>query len=183
MNTRHFLYRMEREDKKAMNRKNDLQRSLEIYQKQLSDGYIQTAYIALIKLVAKVKASFPEAYHTGNISLGYLDYTYFPFYNNDLKKQKLRFGVVLNHEKMRFELWLMGQNVVIQKKYWEILKHSPWNANRQAMPKYSVLEVVLESHIDVSNQENMVKNIIECAILSATAIQEYIKEEALGLLA
>ena len=38
------------------------------------------------------------------------------FINEFLRERKLRFGIVLNHEKMKFELWLMGQNAGIQKK-------------------------------------------------------------------
>ena len=96
--------------------KNDLQKSLEIYKEQLNYGYIRIAYSALIKYVAELKSKFPTQYKTGNVSFGYLDYTYFPFFNQYLRNQKLRFGVVLNHEKMRFELWLMGQNADVQKK-------------------------------------------------------------------
>ena len=123
---------------------NDIQKSLDVYKEQLSYGYIRTAYLTLTKYVAELKSKFPSQYKTGNISFGYLDYTYFPFFNQYLRNQKLRFGVVLNHEKMQFELWLMGQNADVQRKYWEILKKSVWNGNRKEMPKYSILEIVLE---------------------------------------
>ena len=42
-----------------------------------------------------------------------------PFFNESLRSHKLRFGIVLNHEKLSFELRFMGQNVEIQKKYWK----------------------------------------------------------------
>ena len=29
----------------------------------------------------------------------------------------------------------MGQNANVQKKYWEILKNSKWNSDRNKMPK------------------------------------------------
>lgn len=49
---------------------------------------------------------------TGNISSGYMDYSYFPFTTTDfLRTHKLRFGAVLNHPQMRFELWLMGGKI------------------------------------------------------------------------
>ena len=74
---------------------------LEIYKEQLDNGYIQVAYLALTKYVAELKSNFPKKYCTGNISFGYLDYTYFSFFNTFLRDQKLRFGVVLNHRKMQ----------------------------------------------------------------------------------
>ncbi|MCI8565134.1 MAG: hypothetical protein HFI39_02265 [Lachnospiraceae bacterium] len=77
----------------------DIQKSLDLYKEQLSYGYIRTAYITLTKYVAELKSNFSTQYKTGNISFGYLDYTYFSFFNQYLREQKLRFGVVLNHKK------------------------------------------------------------------------------------
>lgn len=155
---------------------NDIQKSIEIYKKQLSYGYIQTAYFALIKYVAELKSNFPKQYRTGNCSFGYLDFTYFPFFNEQLRNRKLRFGIVLNHEKMQFELWLMGQNADVQKKYWEILKDSKWNINRKEMPKYSVLEVVLENQIDFNNKEEMTSKILSRSVSLSSEIQQYLEK-------
>lgn len=157
---------------------NDIQKSIAVYKEQLSYGYIQTAYLALTKSIAELKANFPESYRTGNISFGYLDYTYFPFFNDYLRSRKLRFGVVLNHEKMQFELWLMGQNAEIQKKYWEILKSSEWNLNRKEMPRYSVLEVVLENELDFTEKEAMLRKIIDCSVSLAAEIQNYLIQQS-----
>lgn len=153
---------------------NDIQKSLDIYKEQLSYGYIRTAYLALTKYVAELKSKFSPQYKTGNISFGYLDYTYFPFFDQYLRNQKLRFGIVLNHKKMQFELWLMGQNADVQRKYWEILKDSVWN-NKKEIPKYSILEIVLETQIDFNNKANMTQNIIHHSETLALEIQEYLK--------
>jgi len=155
--------------------KENIQESLEIYKKQLEEGHIQIAYISLMKLISKLKSEFPSHYQTGNISPGYLDYTYFPFFNDYLRNHKLRFGIVLNHKNMQFELWLMGQNINIQKKYWNILKNTVWNHNKE-MPKYSIVEVVLENKIDFNSKERMIENIIEQSVLTAIKIQEYLKK-------
>lgn len=154
---------------------NDIQKSLDIYKEQLSYGYIRTAYLTLIKYVAELKSKFLMQYKTGNISCGYLDYTYFSFYNQYLREQKLRFGVVLNHKKMQFELWLMGQNADVQRKYWEIMKNSVWNGNKKEMPKYSILEIVLENQIDFNDKENMTQNIISRSVSLSLEIEEYLK--------
>lgn len=154
----------------------NIQKSLQIYKQQLNDGYIQAAYVALMKYTAELKGNFPKQYQTGNLSFGYLDYTYFPFLNPELRNRKLRFGVVLNHQKLRFELWLMGQNADVQKTYWEILKNSPWNSGRTAMPKYAVLEVVLEDQIDFDCKEAMTKNILSRAVSTAAEVQAYLEK-------
>ncbi|HIU75796.1 MAG TPA: hypothetical protein IAC62_07935, partial [Candidatus Pelethocola excrementipullorum] len=115
-----------------------------IYKAQLAKGDIQIAYERLIKYVMLLKAQFSKVfsgkYQTGNVSPGYMDYTYFPFFDDYLRSNKLRFGIVLNHEKMRFELWLMGQNADVQTEYWDLLKTTEWNKEQIVMPKYSVLE-------------------------------------------
>lgn len=151
-----------------------IQKSLEIYKEQLRYGYIRTAYLTLTNYVAELKAKFPPQYKTGNISFGYLDYTYFPVFNPFLRNQKLRFGVVLNHEKMQFEFWLMEQNADVQRAYWELLKNSVWNSNRKEMPKYSILEVVLEDQMDFRDKETMTQNIISRSVSLALEIQEYL---------
>lgn len=153
----------------------DITRCLEIYKNQLAQGDIQRAYTLLTKYVAELKAKFPEQYSTGNISFGYLDYTYFPFFNDYLRNHKLRFGIVLNHEKMRFELWLMGQNAPVQNEYWGILKNTDWNKDVKMMPKYSVLEVCLEDNFDFDNKENMTDKILNSSVSLAENIQKFLE--------
>lgn len=154
---------------------NEVQKSIEIYKEQLSYGYIQTAYITLTKYVAELKGKFPKNYSTSNIGFGYLDYTYFYFTNDDIKNKSLKFALVLNHEKMQFELWLCARTADVQKQYWNLLKDSKWNKNRNEMPKYSILEVVLENQIDFNTKENMTKNMINRSVSLALEIQEYLQ--------
>jgi len=148
-----------------------------IYKEQLDKGDIQKAYKGLIKYMLSLKSylskELQNSFFFGNISLGYMDYSYFPFFNEFLREEKLRFGIVLNHEKCRFELWLMGQNADIQRKYWEMLKTTKWNRDKEMMPKYSVLEVILVktpnfNELDILSQEieketiRITREIIDC---------------------
>ncbi len=118
-----------------------------IYKAELDKGDIQIAYEKLLKYVMALKVHFqkvqPANYTFANVYLGFMDYTYFYFFNDFLRSKKLRFGIVLNHPKMQFELWLLGQNAKVQDGYWELLKETKWNMGRTAKPKYSILEVVL----------------------------------------
>lgn len=154
---------------------NNISYCIEMYRKQLAQGDIQRAYTVLTKYVAELKSKLPKQYLTGNISFGYLDYTYFPFFNDYLRNHKLRFGIVLNHEKIQIELWLMGQNAPVQKEYWEILKDTNWNKNINKMPQYSVLEVCLEDNIDFEKKEEMTQVILERAMSLSEEIQMFLQ--------
>ena len=154
---------------------NDIIKSLNVYKEQLNQGYIQTAYVALMKYIAELKTNFSKIYHTGNISFGYLDYTYFPFSNEFFRSHKLRMGIVLNHKKLRIELWLMGQNAEIQKKYWELLKESKWNLDKNEMPRYAILEVILEEQINFDQKEKMTEHIINQSKNLALEMQKYLE--------
>lgn len=156
--------------------KQDINNCIEVYKSCLAEGYIQQAYIALTKYVGELKAKFPKEYKTGNISFGYLDYTYFPFFNTYLREKKLRFGIVLNHEKMQFELWLMGQNAAVQVEYWKKLKNLKWNKDMKKMPTYSVLEVCLESNLDFNNKDEMTAKILDKAMSLTKDIEKYLEE-------
>jgi len=149
------------------------------YKRQLSKGEVQVAYNILLKYVMRLKVhcekTFSDGYSFGNVSPGYMDFTYFPFFNEYLRKEKLRFGIVLNHSKMRFELWLMGQNSEIQTKYWNLLKASFWNQERIQMPKYSVLEVILIDNPDFDDMDTLTTKVTEKAVCVSEEILKHLK--------
>lgn len=130
------------------------------YKAQLQQGEMQAAYMLLIKYVSSLRLRFAKVtgYQAGNVSPGYMDFTYFPFSDAFLRSKKLRFGVVLNHREMRFELWLMGQNAEVQDAYWKLLKDTQWNRNL-GRPKYSVLEAVIVSLPNFDDLENLSRTI------------------------
>ncbi len=152
---------------------------LAVYKEELQKGDIQKAYKELIQYVMTLKTYFSrnlsDRFFFGNISPGYMDFTYFSFFNDFLRYEKLRFGIVLNHKKLRFELWLMGQNIEIQKTYWDLLKTSHWNKNQTTMPKYSVLEVILVENPNFNELDNLTSKIEKEAILLTEEIIDYIK--------
>jgi len=148
------------------------------YQEQIRKGDIQETYAFLLKYVMRLKAhcekTFSEGYSFGNVSPGYMDFTYFPFFNEYLRKEKLRFGIVLNHSEMRFEFWLMGQNSETQKKYWNLMKESFWNQERIDMPKYAVLEVVLVDKPNFDDLDTLTTKITEEAVCASEEILNYL---------
>ena len=122
------------------------------YQKAQCQGDVPIAYEYLLKYLMTLKThferTFPSGYSFGNVSPDYMDFSYFPFFNAELREKKLLFGIVLNHRQMRFELWMMGQNAQVQKDHWQRLKNTEWNKERAEMPRYSELEAVLAESPD-----------------------------------
>ena len=161
--------------------KKSISDSISTYRQQLAAGDIRVAYEFLLKYVMALKASFEkecaDKYSTGNVSPGYMDFTYFPFFDAYLRENKLRFGIVLNHEKIRFELWLMGQNAEVQKEYWNLLKTSKWNKNQVTMPKYSVLESVLVEAPNFEDIDALTAKIISRADSLASEITQHLKNQ------
>lgn len=128
-----------------------------VYQEELRKGDILIAYNELIKFVMNTRTELVKKlehqYSFAKILHGYMDYTYFYYTNDFLKSKKLKFGLVLNHLEMRFEVWLLGNTIPIQKEYWNLLKLTKWNKNKTEMLQYSILEAVIVGNPDFDNLE------------------------------
>lgn len=72
----------------------------------------------------------------------------------------------------------MGQNLEIQKNYWNLLKTSKWNKEQIAMPKYSVLEVILVENPDFNELDILTSKIEQEAIILVHEIIDYIKHSS-----
>lgn len=150
-----------------------------VYQKELRKGDILIAYNALVKFVMKtrtelIKELAPQ-YSFANILHGYLDYTYFYYTNDFLKSKKVKFSLVLNHLEMRFEVWLLGNTIPIQKEYWNLLKSARWNKNTVEMPQYSIIEAVIIDKPDFNNLELLSKEIHKNMVQVTDEVIELLK--------
>ena len=163
-----------------MNSNSDLNNLIILYKETLAVNEIQKAYMFLMKYIRKLKTEMSkkyQGYNFGYVSQGYMDYTYFPIDDVYLRKYGLRFGIVLNHSKIQFELWLMGRNAQIQKEYWAKLKTSKWNYKIDKMPIYSVLEIVLVDNPNFNDLTSLTNQISESAFNNINEIREYLKEK------
>lgn len=161
----------------------NLNKYVSIYKEQINKGDILIAYNELVKFVMKLRTDFiknlSDQYSFAGILHGYMDYTYFYYSNDFLKGKKLKFGLVLNHLEMRFEVWLLGGTLPVQKKYWELSKNTKWNKDRAEMPKYSILEAVLVEHPDFNNLDILTEQIENEAIKVSDEILDYLKKDRL----
>ena len=162
----------------------DLNHYVDIYKEHLKKGDIQEAYVGLVKYVTSLgttlSKNLSESYSFGSLFQGYMDYTYFYYTNDFLKKRKLKMGLVLNHSKMQFEVWLLGQTIPIQEKYWEYFKSTKWNKNRTIRPQYSILEAELIVNTDFNDLEKLSRQIEAKLMLVTDEIIKDIKTSKLN---
>jgi len=157
----------------------NLNKYVSIYQDQLKKGDILVAYNELVKFVMNLRTEFiktqSDKYSFAGILHGYLDYTYFYYSNDFLKRKKLKFGLVLNHVEMRFEVWLLGSTKPIQQKYWELSRNTKWNKDKTEMPKYSILESIIVEKPDFDNLDKLTKQMEIKMINASDEILDYLK--------
>ncbi|MDN5215793.1 AraC family transcriptional regulator [Fulvivirgaceae bacterium BMA12] len=124
------------------NKKTTNNRGLSDCSVQPSQGQALLDYRQLINYMKALRSFFHKEYaddfKLGTIYQGNIDFSYFSLTTQELKKQKLKFVIILNYRLMHFEICLSGQNKSIRKKYWELFKGSSWN-------KYHLAESIDDS--------------------------------------
>ncbi|MEX0738970.1 MAG: hypothetical protein WD071_06490 [Pseudohongiella sp.] len=141
---------------------NNLNARVSIYKEVLASGEIQEIYQNLVGIVQGLRTEFSKKYNdefsVANVLHGYIDYTYFYLQNDYLKRNKLKFAIVFNHQQAHFELWLLGQTKDVQIRYWGKLKGVAW-INPEEMPEYSIFEVTLLAKPDFDNITELFESI------------------------
>lgn len=134
--------------------KQSLAARIPAYKKAFASGEIQQTYQSLVGIVQALRTEFYKQYKgeltVANVLHGYIDFTYFYLQNAYLKQQKLKLAIVLNHQQVHFELWLLGQTKDVQLSYWKKLKDVKW-VNKEVMPEYSIFEIVMLANPDFDN--------------------------------
>jgi hypothetical protein len=163
-----------------MNNLNDI---VNYYKDEIGKGFVPKAYITLVKYMTTLGTTLSKKlsgkYAFGSLFQGYMDYTYFYYSNDFLKRRKLKMGLVLNHSKMQFEVWLLGQTIPLQEKYWEYFKATKWNKNRVTRPQYSILETVLIANPNFDDLKALSIQIEEKLVLVTEEIIQEIKASEL----
>lgn len=156
-----------------------LNSQISAYKLAFASGEIQKTYQGLVNVVQNLRTDFSKTYESkytvANLLHGYIDFTYFYLQNDYLKERKLKFAIVLNHQKVHFELWLLGQTKDVQISYWRKLKGFKWVDNED-MPKYSIFELVLLSTPDFDNFKSLSKSIHDAFGAASKEIFNALKE-------
>lgn len=126
----------------------------------------QLSYHELIDRMKEIRAFFEKTYEPdfkpGNIYRGSPEYSYFSITTEGLKKQKLKFVIVLDHRRLDFSICLSGQNKSVRKKYWNMFKNSDWNKYRLVESIENSLPIIehpLTAAVDFSNMQQLIAKI------------------------
>lgn len=105
-------------------------------------------YHQLINFMKELRTYFQKEYESyfklGRLYQNSPDYSYFSLTTSSMKKLKLKFVIILDHQAMNFSICLSGQNKSIRKKYWQMFKNSDWN-------KYHLVENI-DNSLMILNQ-------------------------------
>ncbi|KZS41065.1 hypothetical protein AWE51_23195 [Aquimarina aggregata] len=123
-------------------------------------------YHQLISYMKELRLFFQKEYDTifklGKIYQGAPNFSYFSLTTDELKKQKLKFVIILNHKELYFSICLSGQNKSIRKKYWKIFKGSDWNKYHLAESidnSLSIIDQTILKNPDFNNKRNLTERI------------------------
>ena len=160
-----------------------LNQYIAFYKTQLQKWDIVIAYTQLVKYMMNINTilskNLSSHFVFWNLFQGYMDYTYFYFSNDFLKKRKLKLGLVLNHKEMQFELWLLGSVLPVQEKYWQFFKTTRWSNGKITKPQYAILEYILIKNPDFDNLDTLSKEIERKLIIVSYEIIEDLKKSIL----
>jgi len=140
--------------------------TLSSYKKQSSQCEAPLDYHELIKYMKELRAFFIKEYDPyfkeGNVYQGSPDFSYFSLTTAELKKQKLKFVIILNHKLLSFSICLSGQNKSIRKKYWQMFKDSDWNKYHLVESiddSLSIIDHTIVENPDFSNRRTLTEQI------------------------
>lgn len=122
------------------------------------------AYQEFIKLFRflrlELEKAMTEYRFQGNIAENGMGYSYFLFWNEELKNKGLKIAVVFVHRDFRFEVWVSGFNRKYQSKYYDILKDKeiPFDLTSSPTKTDYILRVPADIS-DISNGDYVVEKI------------------------
>lgn len=150
----------------------DINILINTYKEQLEKGHIQKAFQYILQVIMEFKNDFQKAYPEYNtaaqMQYGQLDMTYFTFSPPELKAEKLKLALVFDHQNFQFEMWLVGQNKNIQKRYWTMFKDSDWNVYPLTdNPKHAIIQFILLQD-PIFQKSEALKVILESEITTFT---------------
>lgn len=122
------------------------------------------AYQEFIKLFRflriELEKTMTEYRFQGSIAENGMDYSYFLFWNEELKSKGLKIAVVFVHRDFRFEVWVSGFNRKYQSKYYDILKDKeiPFELTSSPTKTDYILRVPADIS-DISNGDYVVEKI------------------------
>lgn len=136
---------------------------IQIYKNSVNNNSLSSTYKFLMDFMNQLQREFDKRieniFIVKKVLNGYLNYTYFYFENDFFKKRNLKLAIVLNHQKMCFEIWLIGTTKKVQKKYWAKFKNTKWN-KEEIMPQWYVISIELLSNPNFEELNKLTDSIV-----------------------
>jgi len=143
---------------------------LMVYMNLLQTTELEKSYQEFLRLFrflrVELEKELPDYRFQGNIVENGMDYSYFQFTNDTLKKKGLKIAVTFVHRNFQFEVWLSGFNRNIQCGYYELLKNTPQPFSLTEDPKRSdyILRIPLDQTINISDGKRVLSEIKDASL-------------------
>lgn len=96
------------------------------YERLIQTTNLQKGYQEFVAFFRQLRTylqkEMPQYTFSGNIVENNMDYAYFQFTNDTLKKKRLKIVIAFVHGTFSYQIWLSGLNRQIQQNQYELLK-------------------------------------------------------------
>ena len=140
------------------------------YKKLIQTTELERSYQEFLRLFRFLRVELEKELGNyrfqGNIIENGMDYSYFQFTNDRLKKKGLKIAVTFVHRNFQFEVWLSGFNRKIQCDYYELLKDTRQPFSLTEDPKRSdyILRIPLDQNLDISDGKRVLSEIKDASL-------------------
>jgi hypothetical protein len=140
------------------------------YKKLIQTTELERSYQEFLRLFrflwVELEKELGDYRFQGNIIENGMDYSYFQFTNDRLKKKGLKIAVTFVHRNFQFEVWLSGFNRKIQCNYYELLKDTRQPFSLTEDPKRSdyILRIPLDQNLDLSDGKRVLSEIKDASL-------------------
>ncbi|MDO9522503.1 MAG: hypothetical protein Q7J08_02185 [Methanocorpusculum sp.] len=140
------------------------------YKKLIQTTELERSYQEFLRLFrflrVELEKELGDYRFQGNIIENGMDYSYFQFTNDALKKKGLKIAVTFVHRNFQFEVWLSGFNRKIQCNYYELLKDTRQPFSLTEDPKRSdyILRIPLDQNLDLSDGKRVLSEIKDASL-------------------
>jgi hypothetical protein len=153
------------------------------YRNQLKKGLVPAVYRGITDYISQLRLQLKKNHPTffvSGVHYGQMDYTYFYFFPQTLKRKKLKVVLIFFHESFKFEIWLSGYNKATQVKFWEFLKATGFNKYPLAADPRSgdsIVQIPLNANPDFSNPVALTTQLERSAIDFIKEIESYLNKQ------
>ena len=140
------------------------------YKKLIQTTELERSYQEFLRLFrflrVELEKELPDYRFQGNIVENGMDYSYFQFTNDTLKKKGLKIAVTFVHRNFQFEVWLSGFNRNLQCDYYELLKNTrqPFLLTKDPKKSDYSLRIPLDQTIDISDGKRVLSEIKDASL-------------------